>query len=313
MRKFIISDLHGNGEVYDSIMAYLDNISLKEKVELFINGDLIDYGFQSFDMIMDVMDRMKGKGNVQIHYLGGNHELMMHQSLKARGKGKAIPTDSDWFEHDASSIEGVLDGMEDSYDEACDSLRDFSGSLNVIHVFDEKVLDKPILLVHGQAPLDVSRIQSMKIKDDNIDVFHCVWKREVEYGLFGVPIGKNRVGNPEFFTIVGHHAVSDPSGFHYYQENNDSFFRIDGGCHPYVKGDFSYDHVPLVELKDNYLSILVFNHNNQIINGYYFDGSTVLMDENELKKNRAFLDSSLNGNGEANKQFILEMKKDGIL
>ena len=34
MRKFIISDLHGNGEVYDSIMAYLDNISLKEKVEL---------------------------------------------------------------------------------------------------------------------------------------------------------------------------------------------------------------------------------------------------------------------------------------
>jgi UDP-2,3-diacylglucosamine pyrophosphatase LpxH len=85
VRKFIISDLHGNGEVYDSIMAYLDNISLKEKVELFINGDLIDYGFQSFDMIMDVMDRMKGKGNVQIHYLGGNHELMMHQALKARG------------------------------------------------------------------------------------------------------------------------------------------------------------------------------------------------------------------------------------
>ena len=28
MRKFIISDLHGNGEVYDSIIGYLENISL---------------------------------------------------------------------------------------------------------------------------------------------------------------------------------------------------------------------------------------------------------------------------------------------
>ena len=32
MRKFIVSDLHGNGEVYDSILAYLENISLIDDV-----------------------------------------------------------------------------------------------------------------------------------------------------------------------------------------------------------------------------------------------------------------------------------------
>jgi hypothetical protein len=32
MRQFIVSDLHGCGEVYDSIMGYLDNLSLIDEV-----------------------------------------------------------------------------------------------------------------------------------------------------------------------------------------------------------------------------------------------------------------------------------------
>ena len=54
MRKFIVSDLHGNGEVYDSIISYLENISLIDKVELYINGDLIDRGIDSMRMLEDV-------------------------------------------------------------------------------------------------------------------------------------------------------------------------------------------------------------------------------------------------------------------
>ena len=57
MRKFIVSDLHGNGEVYDSIMAYLENISLIEDVELYINGDLIDRGLDSFRMFEDIIEK----------------------------------------------------------------------------------------------------------------------------------------------------------------------------------------------------------------------------------------------------------------
>ena len=47
MRKFIISDIHGNGNLYYSVMSYLENISKCEDVTLYINGDLIDRGLES--------------------------------------------------------------------------------------------------------------------------------------------------------------------------------------------------------------------------------------------------------------------------
>ena len=80
MRKFIVSDLHGNGEVYDSIISYLENISAKEEVELYINGDLIDRGQDSCRMFEDAITRMNNNdnSNFKLHYLGGNHELMMY-------------------------------------------------------------------------------------------------------------------------------------------------------------------------------------------------------------------------------------------
>ena len=313
MRKFIVSDIHGNGEVYDSIMAYLDNLSLKEPVELFIDGDLIDWGLDSYRVLLDVKERVEGRGNVKIHYLGGNHEHMMHQALKDRKPGEVISFQSDWMFEGGWTIEGELD-QQKNYDEACDSLRDFVGSLKVLHVFDEKILEKPIVLVHGQAPKDIEKVQSMRIKDDTPEVFDAVWKREYEYGLFGLSvIGTNRVGRDDCFTIVGNYPVKEKEGFKYRVTEKDSYFDIDGGCYPYAKGDFSYDHVPLVEVKDNHLSILVFNHNNEITQGYTFDGKSVPMSEEELQKKRAYLNPELNGNGEKNKQMIMEFKKDGIL
>ena len=315
MRKFIISDLHGNGEVYDSVMAYLENVALTDEVELTINGDLIDFGEQSLSMFLDVRDRILGRGNVKIRYLGGNHELMMYQALKNRIPGKAINHFSNWMMDGGSKIEGEIDSLksDEEAEKILKVLKDFSGSLGVLHVYDEKILGRPILLVHGQAPSNVSKVQSMKIEDDNEDVFCAVWNREIKYGVLGFPMGKQRVGNPNYFTIVGHYPVSDNSGFHYYNTKDDSFFRIDGGCHPYTFGNFSYDHVPLVEVKDNYLDILVFNHNNEIINGYTFDGKIKPMAEIEVNINRLLLDPALNGNGEANKKLIMEFKKDGIL
>ena len=34
MRKFIISDIHGNGDLYYSVMSYLENISKEDEVTL---------------------------------------------------------------------------------------------------------------------------------------------------------------------------------------------------------------------------------------------------------------------------------------
>ncbi len=316
MRKFIVSDLHGNGEVYDSIMAYLDCLSKSDEVELTINGDLIDYGFDSYRIIMDVIDRIKGKGKVKVHYLGGNHELMMHQALKKREPNKNVDFWSDWS-CQGGNLDFDIEMLGDSAEEVYDFLRDFTGSLDVIRVFEQKVLGKPILLVHGQAPMDVLSLSKMKVKNDNQEVFDALWNREDQYGVFGIVMGKNRIGNPNFFTIVGHYPAAYPEGnkkgFVYRQDGENSFLNIDGGCHPYAVGLLEWDHVPLVEIKDGYLDILVFNHDNEIIDGYHFCGESIPMKKDELDLNRLCLNPKLNGNGEKNKELILQFKKDGIL
>ena len=119
-------------------------------------------------------------------------------------------------------------------------------------------------------------------------------------------------GNPDFFTICGNNPVYEKEGFLYRVRDNDSYFNIDGGCHPYAVGQLENDHVPLVEIKDGYLDVLVFNHNNEITQGYHFDGKKTPMEELELNISRLHLDPELNGNGEKNKQMILELKRDGF-
>ena len=81
MRKFIVSDLHGNGAVYDSIIGYLENLAKdsNEEITLYINGDLIDRGPDTVRMFMDVKDRIENNKSFKIEYLAGNHELMMYQ------------------------------------------------------------------------------------------------------------------------------------------------------------------------------------------------------------------------------------------
>ena len=54
MRKFIVSDIHGLGNFYYSIMNYLDNINKEEDVTLYINGDVIDRGINSAEILLDL-------------------------------------------------------------------------------------------------------------------------------------------------------------------------------------------------------------------------------------------------------------------
>ena len=56
MKKYVVSDLHGNGDIYDSIMTYLEHVSENEPLILYINGDLIDRGSDSMRMLKDIMD-----------------------------------------------------------------------------------------------------------------------------------------------------------------------------------------------------------------------------------------------------------------
>lgn len=309
MRKFIVSDLHGNGEVYDSIMAYLENISLTDEVELYINGDLIDRGFDSFRMLEDVIDRINGKGPIKIHYLGGNHELLMYQALVDRYPGRGFDHHSNWMNYGGWSIEGHLDEIKSNQDfeEKCEELKSFLGNLEIYKIFPEIINKNQLILVHAQVPENLT--MDLRIRNDNKIIEDAVWTRRLKRRNLllwpGEIIGYNRIGKEGYLAIMGHTPVTDEKGFVYYDEEN--CLNIDGGCALYAMGRFEFDHVPLVEVKDDYLKILVFNHNNEIINGFYFEKTTLCMSEEELDRERVFINHEFDNNALENKQLIKEV------
>ena len=283
MRKFIVSDLHGNGDVYDSIMAYLENISLTEDVELYINGDLIDRGLDSFRMLTDTINRIAGKKNIKINYLAGNHELMMYQALVDRYPGRGIDYHSPWIYNGGWTTEGELSAIEDNqaYEDKCEELKTFLGDLKLYKILPEIINGNNLILVHAQVPEDLTK--KLKISDDNRVVSDTVWVRKEKrvpliFGL-GDVIGYNRINKEGYLAIIGHTPVLNQRGFIY--DEDEKFLNIDGGCSYYACGYFKYDKVPLVEVKDDYLKLLIFNHNNEIVDGYYFEKYPLRMSEEE--------------------------------
>ncbi|MBR3049593.1 MAG: metallophosphoesterase, partial [Bacilli bacterium] len=104
MRNFIVSDLHGNGNIYYSIINYLENLNseIDEDITLYINGDLIDRGDYSAEMLIDVINRINNN-SFNIEYLGGNHELMMYQA-SLRMKDRKWPRLNDWMLYNGGKV-----------------------------------------------------------------------------------------------------------------------------------------------------------------------------------------------------------------
>ena len=281
-RKFIVSDLHGNGNIYDSIFGYLKNI--EEDFILYINGDLIDRGPDSARMLLDIKKRIQDNENIV--YLGGNHELMMYQVFKNRKKHKS--NCNTWYNNGGYITEDKLWELSDYNVNKVLEASDFVSELNIYQLFEEKIDNKPIVLVHAACPCDIKTDCNLKIKDDNDLVYTYVWTRGTDYFINF----KNIIGNKKYFTIVGHTPVNDINGYKYYKKDN--YLNIDGGCAAYVYGYLDYNHSPLVEVCDGYLKILTFNNNNEIINGNYFiDSRSVPFSDEELENEKKYLNKNI--------------------
>ena len=309
MRKFIVSDLHANGDVYDSIMGYLEHISQKEDVELFINGDLIDKGLDGFRMITDVKKRDENPHSIKVHYLAGNREWLMYDSLQKREVGKPIDSWCDWFMNGGWQLGYEIEDQENA-EELSEGFKHYLGELKIYHVFDEKIQGRPMVLVHAQTPEGVKTGADMRIADQTIDVEKALWtrKKQAYSGLFGfVPPmkEKNRIGLDGYFSIVGHTPVESPNGFEIDPDENS--INIDGGCSFYAQGKFQYDHVPVVEVKKDHIDLIIFNHDNEIMNGFHYDGELTPMREEELQEHRSYLCHDYDHQAEKYKEKILEM------
>jgi hypothetical protein len=283
MRKFIISDIHGFGKLYYSIMNYLDKLSEDEKIELYINGDLFDRGNESVEILLDVIRRIKeNDSKFKIKYLGGNHERMMYKVFNKRERGKRVLPFDNWFllPNGGKKTDDNLNKLLNK--DEINEVYHFISNLKIYHKFPEKINNKNIVLVHAACPRNVNDECNMYIKDRLVGYY--VWAREDSLGnLINLPIG-----NKAYFTIVGHTPVNLAFGYEYHKEGN--YLNIDGGSGVYATGDTSFNHFPLVEVCNGYLKILTFNSDNEIIFGNYFDGigSTPFTTE-ELEREKLLL------------------------
>ena len=272
MRKFIVSDLHGNENIYDSIMAYLENINKEDEVTLYINGDLIDRGWASYEMLYDVYDRVINKKGFKIEYLGGDHELMMWQDSINIGS-KAWPTNTNWYYNGGNITSGLIE-INESLESRAKIIR-FISNLKIYHKFEETLNGKRIVLVHAKCPSVVCDNSMLSIRDEEYKpcIQSFLWERK-----------KECIGNDEYFTIVGHTIINNPMGYEYYKDYN--YMDIDGGCASYVLGYTNVDHVPLVEVLDEKLNILTFNNSNDIImaNEFYNNESHPIYNLDNYKK-----------------------------
>lgn len=321
MRNFIVSDLHGNGFVYDSIINYLTNVSLNsnEPVILYINGDLIDRGVDSGSMLIDVYEKIQNDNlPFKIVYLGGNHELLMYNSyleskdcgLKPLFEPHIGQRSLRWYDRNAGYLTARYLKKFYFYEEVV-NICEFIGNLDVYHKFDEKMNDKQILLTHACVVMPMLDNEPLKINDNRTATDIALNTRK------GDRVAGRGVGNKDYFTIIGHTRNKTKTGYTY--DEDDNVLNIDGGCAafsyentcyyhrkrlwtpiedmyiPYEKYDDEikkvldgYSHVPLVEiLPNNKLRILTFNHENEITLGNYFeDGHSEEMFYSELSKYR---------------------------
>lgn len=298
MKKFIVSDLHGCSDIYVSLITYLENLSLvsNEKVHLYINGDLIDRGLDSYKMLIDVINRCKSNDNLVVHYIAGNHEQLMFESCLDKLKCGHFNIDS-WDLNGSYATKNGISQMP--YNEFID-LINFIGNLDVYQKFPERVGKDNVLLVHASAPRVILNRCDLKLSSNTEMVNDALWAR----------LGKNgckTLGKQGYFTIVGHTPNCGRHGFTF--DHNTKVLNIDSGCGKYANGAFEYDRVPVVEVLDGYLKVYVFNHDNEIVEGFYIKNNVKKMPEKEVERNNLLLDHSLNNCGKMFRKRVLNTYK----
>lgn len=257
MKKYVVSDLHGDGLVYATIISYLESIHPKRDFKLYVNGDLIDRGENSADMLLDVYDKMTSQ-DYPIELLAGNHELMMWNAFEERRKEISGENVKLWLHNNEGKItDEVLEKRLRTKEKILEVV-DFISNLRVCETLEEKIGGKEVLLVHASCPSEVEKTKKLKLKD--LDEYsYYVWARKNDPMI---PF-RCRIGNNDYFSIVGHTPNHSMNGFEYHKDEN--YFNIDGGL-----------RTPLVQINDEFLRVLTFHQNGNVIAGNYFSKGEIL-------------------------------------
>lgn len=259
VRNFVVSDLHGQGQIYSSIISTLEDEQRRypnEKIVLYINGDIIDRGPNSIPMLLDVMDRVKKrKGNIEVKMLAGNHELIMLEAIEKKVNGKW----NDWSTWFLGSNGGQVSSKQ--FDALPVSKQqeviDFLENLPLNKVFDDPILgDRGVVIAHASA-VDTRGIKTLKDILGNRQLSDVLWVRK-KSGYNCAPVGRTN-----YLSIIGHTPTRSR---HIEYDQDDNVLYIDCGCAKITHNPDLNILVPLVELnyRGNCLNVLHFDRNGKI-------------------------------------------------
>lgn len=260
VRNFVVSDLHGQGQIYNSIIDILEKEQRKnpnEKIVLYINGDIIDRGSHSIPMLLDVMDRVKGrKGNIDVKMLAGNHELIMLEAIREKNNGEWNNA-STWFlgSNGGQLSSKQFDALPISRQQ---EIIEFLENLPLNQVFDKPILgDRGVVVAHASA-VDTKGQKTLKDIIGNRRLSNVLWVRKSE-GYNFAPVGR-----ANYLSMIGH-TPTGSGKIEYEQEDN--VLYVDCGCARLAFNPNSEILVPVVELnyKGNCLNVLHFDKNGDLV------------------------------------------------
>lgn len=295
---FVVSDIHGIKKVYDTITNYLDEVALcnpEYNIKLIINGDIIDRGPDSIEILEDIIERQNNqKGYFQIDALAGNHELMMYEALQLRDDKLGWYTrDLSWFNRRNGAGNTIIQ-YDELDDEKKHNIISFLNNLELQKTFDQAMLDtKGVIVAHAHASSLIKYMNdqyNIKYKLEDIkDEVEGIYLRERGYSnryyeiMSTVWDRKNDVENlglRDYTTIIGHTPVNTKTGYEYDQKKK--VLNIDGRCASYAFKLIDDVTVPLVELD--------FNNKQLIVNRFNIEGNqldTHIITEDGISKEKS--------------------------
>lgn len=302
-KVFVVSDLHGVKSVYDGITNYLDELALcnpEDDIKLIIDGDLIDRGNHSIEMIQDIIDRQNNqKGYFSIDVLAGNHEMMMYEALQMGYNSYYAQKYLGWYQtlNDGGKTSSSFEKLSTEEQE---TIERFLDKLELQKIINKEMLDtKGVIITHARASSILKFMQEElyltprledikedmkeyhdyynKISNKYREYLHTVWDRKTKDETMGL---KN------YLTIIGHTPKLSIDGYDYDEESK--VLNIDGNCGAYA---FKYVRdvtVPLIELDFQNKEIIIhrFNGNGDKLDTHFLTKNGIVKSNNNKVKKK---------------------------
>ena len=226
---YIMSDIHG---LYSRYTAMLKKIDLQDEDKLYVLGDVIDRGPQSFEILEDIMNRK----NTEMFL--GNHEHMMLTYLEGSD------TES-WF--------CAQNGGKETYQKFMGFSEEKQKAITDYLKYDTTIIrhlnvnGHHYVLSHTSALTDIGDMFTKDYADNLMYVQNIVWNMLYD-SVDSIP---SKEKSPEEIILISGHIItrrlaeSDEVFIRKYP-NNYTWMDIDCGCA--VGGSFGY--LSCVEIND---------------------------------------------------------------